>query len=348
MFEKVLNAHSIQTGHILRMGENHGHWSRIKSALVNHFGHIPVLYGLVKDHKDKKEGEPLPSRPVCGADKGLNTQLSQVLAQVVAAIAMDMDEKKDAVCRSTEEMIVDIESVNERTDLNNLVIFSTDFEAYYPNFDIEEVAKVAKEEFINGDLDINVDEKELALYLAVTKERSELESLGLGQVTHTRLYTRGRKPGITTEEILERGSNTKSKFRDPERQPTEDEIRMMFGVALENLINTAMSNHLYSFNGDLRKQQSCGAIGNILTALGARLDDDDKIRIHEECVKADRDIPDDQRTAELFGQIANNVSSFVKVTVDYPSKNVSQWMPLLDLQVQSKENQIMYLLLIQN
>ena len=303
---------------------------------------------------------------------------------------MDMDESVEAVCRSTEEMISDIESVNDRTDVKNLVIFSTDYEAYYPSLDIEEVAKVAKDEFITGDLDVNVDVKELALYLAVTKERSELESLGLDEVTHTRLHSRGRKPGITTEEILERGNNTKTKFKEPVREPTKDEERKMFGVALETLINAAMSNHVYSFNGSLRKQKSGGAIGNILTASlavmfmikwkrefamkaeeavseienagiyksrfyiddgnhmgealppGARLDEDGKVRIFPDCVEPDRDIPEDERTAEVYGQIANSVSNFVKVTVDYPSKNDSQWMPLLDLQVQIQDNQIFY------
>ena len=151
----------------------------------------------------------------------------------------------------------------------------------------------------------------------------------------------------------------------------------------------AMSNHIYSFDGKLRRQQSGGAIGNILTAslavmymikwkrdfdmrsqeamselenvrivkskfyiddgnhmsesipLGARLDDDGKVRIHEECIEEDRDVPADERTAELYGKIANNVSNFVNVTVDYPSRNESQWMPLLDLQVQIQDNQIM-------
>ena len=43
----------------------------------------------------------------------------------------------------------------------------------------------------------------------------------------------------------------------------------MFKVAFEILIKAAMENHLYSFNGDLRRQSKGGAIGNILTgALG--------------------------------------------------------------------------------
>ena len=54
------------------------------------------------------------------------------------------------------------------------------------------------------------------------------------------------------------------------REPTRDETREMFAVALEVLINEAMSNHCYTFNGQIKLQAKGGAIGNVLTgALGA-------------------------------------------------------------------------------
>ena len=39
----------------------------------------------------------------------------------------------------------------------------------------------------------------------------------------------------------------------------------MFRLAFEVLIKAAMSEHIYSFNGDQRKQAPGGAIGNVLT-----------------------------------------------------------------------------------
>ena len=39
----------------------------------------------------------------------------------------------------------------------------------------------------------------------------------------------------------------------------------MIKIAFEILIKAAMENHLYSFNGDLRRKSRGGAIGNILT-----------------------------------------------------------------------------------
>ena len=42
------------------------------------------------------------------------------------------------------------------------------------------------------------------------------------------------------------------------------ETTLMFKLAFENLIKVAMSEHMYSFNGEIRKQQSGVAIGNVL------------------------------------------------------------------------------------
>ena len=40
----------------LEVGEAHGHWDRVKSALKNKDCHVPVLYGMVKDHKPRAPG----------------------------------------------------------------------------------------------------------------------------------------------------------------------------------------------------------------------------------------------------------------------------------------------------
>ena len=69
---------------------------------------------------------------------------------------------------------------------------------------------------------------------------------------------------------------------------------------------------------------------------------DGKIRIHEDEVENDRDVPSDARTAKLFGEIGNSVSNFLKLTTDYPSKHPSGFMPLLDIQVKIEQKQVVY------
>ena len=96
-------------------------------------------------------------------------------------------------------------------------------------------------------------------------------SLGLGDVTHTRIKSGGQAPGITTAEVCERGPRTKSLFRPPVREPTDQEKRLMFARMLENLIKEAMAGHIFSFNGTIYRQARGGAIGNTLTGPLAAL-----------------------------------------------------------------------------
>ena len=105
------------------------------------------------------------------------------------------------LCRSTEEMIAEIELINSGDGPDDKEITSSDFDAMFPSLHIETVAKAAGEEFLASKLEIDVDWMELSLYLAVTHTRDTLIQLGLGHVTHTRVHRTGPRPGIKTDEI---------------------------------------------------------------------------------------------------------------------------------------------------
>ena len=109
----------------------------MKSAFTNKWGHVPVLYGLVKDHKVRDTGQPMKTRPVCGADEGSNAQISEVLSVIVSAITESLDEELQVTCRSTEELICEIEKGNSRNDIKNLTVYSSDFEAMYPSLEVD-------------------------------------------------------------------------------------------------------------------------------------------------------------------------------------------------------------------
>ena len=55
----------------------------------------------------------------------------------------------------------------------------------------------------------------------------------------------------------------------------------------------------------------------------------------------DKKIPIDIRTSKIFLEIANSVS-FLKLTVDSPSLHPSWFMPILDLQIKTENNYIIY------
>ena len=180
-----------------------------------------------------------------------------------------MDEEIGTLCTSTEEMIAGIEGVNSLEDIKKIVAFSLDAEKLFPSLDAEEVAKVVAREYNKSKLNIQVDNAELSLYLAIVKDQSEIEELGLKEVINTRKGTRGAKPGITTSEILK--EDRTSKFLPPTREPTREESKLMFSLALEEAIKAVMNNHLYSFNGEVKKQQRGGPIGLKLSGSLAKV-----------------------------------------------------------------------------
>ena len=118
-------------------------------------------------------------------------------------------------------------------------------------------------------MDVKTDDLELALFLASTMKKEEVEALGLDEVVHTRLHKQGAAPGITSREILSRGPSCPSKWRPPIRPPNEDERRKMLGIMLETSINICMANHFYLLGGEVKKQVSGAGTGLRLSeALG--------------------------------------------------------------------------------
>ena len=71
----------------------------------------------------------------------------------------------------------------------------------------------------------------------------------------------GRKPGITTAEILDRGPKVIPKFVAPAMAPTPDQRKKMVSLALKGLILASLKNNMFSFNDKIYLQNSGGAIG---------------------------------------------------------------------------------------
>ena len=133
--------------------------------------------------------------------------------------------------------------------------------------DIESCAEIIAEEWLNADLDIVVDPVELGLYLAIICDREELINYGLGDVTSTRVSRSGRKPGITTAEVLDRGPKVVPKFAAPAMAPTPDQKKLMVAIALKSLVLASLTNHMFSFNNKIYLQTSGGAIGDRLVGV---------------------------------------------------------------------------------
>ena len=70
----------------------------------------------------------------------------------------------------------------------------------------------------------------IVLYLAIQYQdrRKEIEDLGLDRVVPKRIHPKAKKVLITSEEILEPGAKTVSKFHDVETMATMEQERMDF------------------------------------------------------------------------------------------------------------------------
>ena len=73
---------------------------------------IPNMVLLVKDHKqwNPESGAPVPTRPVVSGNRGINTPLSEWLAEITEPVALNM---QSAEVNSTEEAIARMDQINE-------------------------------------------------------------------------------------------------------------------------------------------------------------------------------------------------------------------------------------------
>ena len=278
--ERELNATTLQLGRILNLGEKWNesgrHWPRIKNALRTKNCLVPPLYGLPKDHKAVPPGEGHlgpPLRPVCGAVECPNGALSGMLTEILTVVG-DKAEDEDFNCLSNEELMAAFTEANQR-NMKNPVVFSMDVQAMYPNLNVEKVAEVSASEFLKSGLQIDMDRKELGLYLAIVyqgERRKEIATLGLDTVIPRRKHPRARKVLISTDEVLSRTEGEiESKFLLPERQPTDAEVQLMFSLALREMIRVCMKSHTYSIGTDDRLQSGGGPIGLKLSGAVGRV-----------------------------------------------------------------------------
>ena len=177
----------------------------------------------------------------------------------------DESDRESFNCLSNEELMAALTEVNLK-DMREPVIFSMDVKSMFPNLNVKRVAEISASEFLESDLKVEVDGKELSLYLAILFQggrREELEVLGLDEVVPRRRHPRARAVLISTDEVLNRreAGDTESKFLEAERQPTEAEVRLMFSLALKELVNVCMRSHTYSIGADGRLQSGGGPIG---------------------------------------------------------------------------------------
>ena len=113
-----------------------------------------------------------------------------------------------------------MDEVNSKRGIKKLVVFSMDMCKMFPSMVAAAVARVVREEYKSARLEVEVDDNEISLALAILVSREEVEGLGLGEVVGKK-KRKGRPILITTKWITgERGGQAENLFNDQERNPT--------------------------------------------------------------------------------------------------------------------------------
>ena len=274
--EKLMNCHSYQLCRIFGVCTAWDDGKRVKAAMTNKNLPPPSLKLSHKDHKPILPGKPAPCRPICSATISPNGQTSHLVSMVLNQLAEAYDEGTE--CKSKEEMIAEMNKVNAREDIEEMIVGSTDVKSLYPSLLAIPSTEIIVEVFMQTDLLIEgVNWAEVGKYLAINLSAAEINNLQLKEVVSTRSKTGGRHPGMTTAEIMgklyrEEGEEVTSLFNSPQRQPTEVEKKVMLAQVIKVAMLAVLQNHTYQFkNNEARLQSDGGPIGLELAGAMARV-----------------------------------------------------------------------------
>ena len=90
---------------------------RVKQAMKNNMGHVPVARGVDKTHKDGFDnhvGPPL--RMIVGANEAPNSQISENLCDILKPLAEKMDQRWKTKLTATEELCAEFVRLNNEDD----------------------------------------------------------------------------------------------------------------------------------------------------------------------------------------------------------------------------------------
>ena len=185
------------------------------------------------------------------------------------------DANNDAEIKSTEELLNDFEAYNSKREalakdfqgkvsvVKTKVIGSMDIKSFYPSINPRKVAIIARIMWNKSNVKVkNIDIKKLCKYIGKEIEKEKIERLNLQEVVFTKKSikpVKKKNKKIPEEEL----------WQSPKRLPSQQEVKTMVGLIIENVVLLCMQNHLYQFHGDIHLQKNTGATGLDITGLAA-------------------------------------------------------------------------------
>ena len=367
--QKEANAHTVMWTRMLKAGENSSTkassgMQRVKDNMqVHNHGYAP-LYSLRKDHKEVGNvTQGPPTRPVCGGSAAYNSKFSHFLGLILRPVWQETE----TACQSTEELLAAVNDLNKSGQLDHMcTIGSADVKALYPSIDVDFTCEKVAEMYMSSSVEVDedsVDKRELGLYLALNRPPTALRALGIQRYCPTRKSRRGRPPNITGSAPKREEDRFKA-WNDPEEKPDRVATKKMIAEALSIGVNFTMKNHLYGFNGEMRRQAKGGPIGLALTGdvaqilmawwdrqliekleaagmkvlLYKRYVDDIILVVRNTVRGQSSSKPRDEANMCTVQEVANTIHPSIEVTFDCPSKHEDLKMPVLDLKAWLSHN----------
>ena len=238
--------------------------------VISHNSEYATAYMFRKDHKDFDDvfkGPPV--RPLCDVSDSYGHRITYFLSNILK----ELYEDEPSVCNSTEDMLAAIHEVNNNGILECTdVIGSLDVKSLYPSLDVDFMIRVVCETFYISDITFKqVDYDEVGLYLSLTRDSAYLKKELLADFCPTRRTKYGRPPEITGSGIKVSKDQRFAAWLPSKQKPTIEKKRKMLTESLKVLLLLVMKNHVYCFDGKLRKQKCGGAIGVDLTGTLAQI-----------------------------------------------------------------------------
>ena len=159
--------------------------------------------------------------------------MSNILSDIIENIANMRPNTIEVI--STEDLLSRANKYNEShaTSEDEVVLTGSDAVQLFPSLRAAESGKVVREATINiinktGLCVEGLDYKEMAKYIRMNLTDQEFTERRLMRVMPTRRYKRGRMPGMTGSEALQKTEEGEEKFIHSNIEPTEEEKTNLF------------------------------------------------------------------------------------------------------------------------
>lgn len=352
------------------LGAGTGKSERINGNVSNKMTTAAPLYGLRKDHKVVEEGREHPMRPVCGAVAGPNSVISDLVADFISNVNEAVRDTRQ--CASTEEMLNAIEQFNGRKISGDLALFSLDVTALYPSLHLEKVRRIVYELIVESELsfrNISMTVAKKLLWFVTTQEQRE--EAGVQHLTSNWIVTRGgRRPGLSG--FFSEGDGTWSHHvghmtENEEKRVLALAVSGVMAKVMSQHPVTCGGDMFKQREGGAIGLNLTGVVAKstmiwVDRELVERLHQlnldcwlnktyvDDKTLVtqnvqpgtrymggvaayNDEWSNDDRAESRDQITAEFVRQVASDILPGIKFTMDSPSMNSDNKLPVLDLKM---------------